>query len=235
MEELKQIAAEEACKEIEDGMTVGLGSGTTVKYAIKKIGKLVKEGLKIKGVPTSVETVELARKEGIPLTDLREYPRIDLTIDGADEVDPELNLIKGRGGALTREKIIAFNSTHEIIVVDETKLVKVLGKAKLPVEVIPLSWFPVKKELESLRSKVQLRKQKGKEFLTDNGNYLLDCQFDVIKNPKELEAGINSIPGVVENGLFINLANKVIIGSREGIKILEASKTARVGEYSVKK
>jgi ribose 5-phosphate isomerase A len=226
MEQLKQLAAEKACDLIKDGMIVGLGSGTTVKYAIKKIGKLVKEGLRIKGIPTSIETAELARKEGIPLTDLQKYPRIDLTIDGADEVDPKLNLIKGRGGALTREKIVAFNSIREIIVVDETKLVKVLGKTRLPVEVIPPGWFPVKKELESLGAKVQLRKQKGKEFVTDNGNYLLDCQFDVIKNPKELEARINSIPGVVENGLFINLANKVIIGSREGIKILEANKTA---------
>ncbi|HIH98690.1 MAG TPA: ribose-5-phosphate isomerase RpiA [Thermoplasmata archaeon] len=225
MEELKQKAAEKACEHVKDGMILGLGTGTTVKYAIRKIGELVKGGLKVKGIPTSAETEELAKKERIPLTNFEENSRIDLTIDGADEVDPELNLIKGRGGALTREKIVAFNSKREIIVVDETKVVGVLGKAPLPVEVVPLGASPIKRELEKLGAEVSLRTKNGKEFFTDNGNYILDCKFNEIKNAKNLETKINSIPGVVENGLFINLADKAIVGTSEGIKILEGKKS----------
>ena len=221
-EELKKLAGEEAVKHIEDGMIVGLGTGSTVEYTLREIGKRIKKGLKIQGIPTSVHTKRIAKEENIPLTNLEDNPEIDVTIDGADEVDSSLNLIKGGGGALTREKIIAYHSKKLIIVVDDSKIVKALGiDFPLPVEVIKFSWESTKKALEDFDCSVERRKIMGDEpFITDNGNYILDCEFERIDDPESLEKDINLIPGVVENGLFIGLATEVIVGGKQGILTL---------------
>lgn len=221
-EELKKLAGEKAVEYVQDGMILGLGSGSTVEYSIKKLGKLVKGGLKIKGIPTSVHTKRIATEENIPLTTLEENPDIDLTIDGADEVDSNLNLIKGGGGALTREKIIAYHSKQVIIIVDDSKVVKALGiDFPLPVEVLKFGWTSTKKVLETFNCNANIRKIMSEPFITDNSNYILDCEFEKIDNPEQLEIDLNSIPGVVENGLFIGLVSKVIIGGKQGIVTLE--------------
>ena len=234
-EELKKLAGEEALKHVEDGMIVGLGTGSTVEYTICKLGELVRNGLKIKCIPTSIHTKRRAKEENIPLTTLEEHPEIDVTIDGADEVDGFLNLIKGGGGALTREKIIAFNSKKVIIIVDDSKVVKALGiDIPLPVEVVKFGWQstkkaleqfgwqPAKQSLDEIACTVELRKVMGDEpFITDNGNYILDCEFQRIDNPEELEREINNVPGVVENGLFIGLTHEVIVGGKQGVLTLD--------------
>ena len=222
-EDYKKQAGEEAVKHIEDGMILGLGTGSTVEYTLRKIGQEVKNGLKIQGIPTSIHTKRIAKEENIPLTTLEEHPDIDLTIDGADEVDSYLNLIKGGGGALTREKIIAFNSEKVIIVVDDSKVVKALGiDFPLPVEVVKFGWTATKKTLEAFGCEVKLREiMKGEPFITDNGNYILDCEFERIENPEQMEIDISCVPGVVETGLFINLVNEVIVGGKQGIKTLD--------------
>jgi ribose 5-phosphate isomerase A len=239
-EELKKLAGEKAVDYIENGMIVGLGSGSTVEYTLRKIGKKIREeGLDIKGIPTSLHTKRIANEEKIPLTTLKEHPEIDVTIDGADEVDSYLNLIKGGGGALTREKIIAFHSKKVIIVVDDSKIVKALGiDFDLPVEVVKFGWEATKKALETfgwqpakqtseqVGCEVKLRTIMGDEpFITDNGNYILDCEFQRINNPEELELEINSVPGVVENGLFIGLVDEVIVGGKQGIVTLDKEKS----------
>lgn len=220
---MKKLAGEKAVEYIEDGMIVGLGTGSTVEYTLRKLGKLVREGLKIKGIPTSVHTKRIANEEKIPLTTIEENPEIDVTIDGADEVDSNLNLIKGGGGALTREKIIAFNSKKVIIVVDDSKVVKCLGiDFSLPVEVIKFGWQATKKTLEDFGCTVELRNiMKDEPFITDNGNYILDCEFIKIDNPEELHINLNNIPGVVENGLFIGLVDEVIVGGKQGVSTLD--------------
>jgi len=222
-EELKKLAGEKAVEHIEDGMTIGLGTGSTVEYTLRKLGELVKEGLKIKGIPTSIHTQRIAKEEKIPLTSLEENPVIDVTIDGADEVDSDLNLIKGGGGALVREKIIAFNSKKVIIVIDDSKIVKALGiDFPLPVEVVKFGWTSTKKTLEELGCNIELREiMENEPFITDNGNYILDCEFDRINEPEQLEIDINNIPGVVDNGLFIGLVDEVIVGGKQGILTLD--------------
>jgi len=226
-EELKKLAAEKAVDEIKDGMIVGLGTGSTMKYTLKKLGELVRKGLNIQGIATSVNTKRIAQEEGIPLTTIDEHPEIDITIDGADEVDGSLNLIKGGGGALTREKIIAFSSKKVVIIVDDSKIVKALGiDFPLPVEVVKFGWTSTKKALEGFGCEVVRREIiQGEPFITDNGNYILDCDFEHITEPEQLEKDINNIPGVVENGLFINLAHQVIVGGKQGIITLDREKT----------
>ena len=220
-EEMKKIAGEKATTYIEDGMIVGLGTGSTVEYVLKKLAELVKDGLDIKGIPTSMHTRKIAKECEIPLTDLDENPEIDVTIDGADEVDPKLNLIKGGGGALTREKIVAFNSKKEIIVIDESKIVKTLGvNFPLPVEVLKYGWASTKKALETFGCTAELRKIMNEVYITDNANYILDCDFERIDDPEQLEKDINNVPGVVENGLFVGLVDEVIVGSKQGIMTL---------------
>ncbi|UCH71773.1 MAG: ribose-5-phosphate isomerase RpiA, partial [Thermoplasmatales archaeon] len=187
-EELKNLAAKKAVEYIKDGMIIGLGTGSTTEYAIRKIGKLVENGLDIKGIPTSVHTKRVAKECNIQLTTLEENPEIDLTIDGADEVDSNLNLIKGGGGALTREKIIAYHSKQEIIIVDDSKVVKSLGiDFPLPVEVIKFGWELTKKAIEKFDCNVKLRKIMNELYITDNSNYILDCEFDKIQDAEELE------------------------------------------------
>lgn len=226
-EELKKLAGEEALKHIEEGMIVGLGTGSTIEYTLRKLGHMVRDGFKIKGIPTSIHTKRIAKEENIPLTNLDENPIIDVTIDGADEVDSNLSLIKGGGGALVREKIIAFNSKRVIIVIDDSKIVKALGiDFPLPVEVVKFGWTSTKKTLEEFGCEVELREiMKGEPYITDNGNYILDCDFLRIEKPEQLEIDINLIPGVVDNGLFINLVDEVIVGGKQGVLTLNKEET----------
>jgi ribose 5-phosphate isomerase A len=219
-ETLKQLAAETATKDVLDGMVVGLGTGSTVYYALLKLGEMVRDGLDIIGIPTSKQTEKIAKAHGIPLSTLEQHSVVDVTIDGADEVDGDLNLIKGMGGALLREKIVAHASKQLIIVADEGKLVEVLGtKSPLPVEIVPFGWQTTQLALNQLCDKFTLRLVNNAPFVTDNGKYILDCHFDTIPHPAQTELVINNIPGVVENGLFVNRANKVIIGATSGIQI----------------
>ena len=219
---LKQIAGEKAVEYMKDGMVVGLGTGSTVFYAIKKISEGVKNGLDIIGIPTSVETEKLAKQIGIQLSTLEEHPVIDVTIDGADEIDKKLNLIKGMGGALLREKIVASASKKEIIIADDSKLVDMLGtKSPLPVEIARFGWSYAAKKISELGCNVGLRKKNGEVCITDNGNYILDCKFHQIDKPKEMEQKINLIPGVLENGLFIGLADVAVVAGEDGVRIIE--------------
>jgi ribose 5-phosphate isomerase A len=221
-DEMKKQAAEKAVQYIEEDMVVGLGTGSTVEFALKKIGEMVNNGLIIQGVPTSLKTKRLATELKIPLIELDDRTEIDLTIDGADEVDSNLNLIKGGGGALTREKIIAYHSKKVIIVVDETKIVKGLGcDCSLPVEITKFAWSATKKSLEDLGCTAELRKIMNEAFITDNQNYIVDCDFGKITDSEALEKEINNLPGVLENGLFIGLADQVIVGSKQGMMTLE--------------
>ncbi len=220
-EELKKKAGEYAVRYVKDGQIVGLGTGSTVKYTILKLGEMVKEGLDIIGIPTSKATEELAKSVGIKLGTLDEYMDIDITIDGADEVDPQLNLIKGGGGALLREKMIAHASKYEVIVVDESKVRDVLGAFPLPVEIVKFGHKRIMKDLSTLNCEPKLRRKDGNIFITDNGNYIVDCQFPEIREPQKMERIIDEIPGVVEIGLFVNLANEVIVGKREKVEVMK--------------
>ena len=219
----KEAAAVEAVKYVEDGMVVGLGSGTTASIAIKLIGAKVKEEeMEIIGIPTSSASDLLGRAVGIKIGDLDDHRQVDMTIDGADEVDDRLNLIKGLGGALVREKIVAASTRVEMIVVDESKLVERLGqKAPVPVEIVGFSHNSTMRRLAELGCEPVLRTSDGRPYVTDNGNLIADCRFEMIDDPKKLEAELNLVPGVVDNGLFIGLADKVIVGSQDGIRIIE--------------
>lgn len=226
IDELKKQAAEYAVKYIKSGMVVGLGTGSTTLFALRKIGSLINSGeLKdVVGIPTSNNTEEEAKKLGIPITTLDEHPSIDLTIDGADEVDKNLNLIKGGGAALLKEKIVAQASKKEIIIIDESKMSDVLGtKWAVPVEVIPFALNVELEFLKSLKAKVEVRKSSSGEILiTDEGNYIIDSDFGPIDNPEELSNKLNARAGIVEHGLFIGLTNHVIIASGNGISELKS-------------
>ena len=221
----KRIAGEAAVEFIEAGMVIGIGSGSTAAYMIQALARRLQAGLKIVGaVPTSEATEQLARSLGIPLTNLDTYPELDLAIDGADEVDSHLNLIKGGGGALLREKIVASASRRFIVIADATKLVSPLGqRAVLPVETIPFGVAPVSRRLQALGASVQLRQHSNQVFLTDNGNVILDCAFaGGIADPAVLESRIRRVVGVVETGLFLNMAERAVIGGPEGARQLLA-------------
>ncbi|MEH7246127.1 ribose-5-phosphate isomerase RpiA [Neobacillus niacini] len=206
----KKEVGEKAIDYVKDGMVVGLGTGSTVYYFISKLGQLVQQGLSIKGVPTSKQTEKLANELGIPLVSFNEIEQIDVAIDGADEVDQELHLIKGGGGALLREKIIAAAAKTFIVIADSHKNVNKLGTFPLPIEVVPYGVEMTIKHIRELGGSPELRKKDGTIFLTDNGNYILDSSFQEIKQPKELEKNLNLIPGVVDNGLFVGMADAVI-------------------------
>lgn len=218
----KRLTGEKAAEYVKDGMKIGLGTGSTAYYAVKKVGEMVRNGLKVKAVPTSKETAELAEKEGIELIELADVDKLDLTIDGADEVDQDFNLTKGGGGALLREKIVASASERLIIIVDESKLVEKLGAFHLPVEITPFSWQYTQRMVDKFDCKSTLRKKDGEVYVTDNGNYILDCDFGVIENPIKLTEELNKLPGVVENGIFAEMADVVIVGYENGeVKVLE--------------
>lgn len=221
MNALKLQAARKAVEFVEDGMVLGLGTGSTTRLAVDEIGKLVKDGYRLVGVPTSIETERQARSLNIPLSTLEEVDEIDLTIDGADEVDPQFRLIKGLGGALLREKMVAYYSKREIIIVDSSKIVDVLGaKTPLPVEVVQFGHRRTKAALEELGCIAKLRGG-DQPFVTDNGNLIYDCKFDAMTDPEGMDSEIGSIPGVVENGLFIGLATSVIVGTQGGALVRE--------------
>ncbi|AHI55478.1 ribose-5-phosphate isomerase RpiA [Listeria ivanovii] len=213
----KKIAGEKACEWIKPGMVVGLGTGSTVYYTIEKLGEMVQAGLNIIGVATSEQTAEQARKSGIPLKSLNDVLEIDVTIDGADEVDREFQGIKGGGGALLREKMVAEASLLNIWVVGEDKLVPTLGKFPLPLEVIPFGWKQVKRTLEKEGVQTKLRKQNDDEiYQTNNGNYILDIINQTFSNPIKWQEKLTQIPGVVEQGLFLNYVDIVICGRENG-------------------
>lgn len=206
----KQLVGEKATEYIKDGMIIGLGTGSTAYWAIVKIGEMVKNGLNIKGVPTSKSTEKLAQELNIPLLAMEEVTKIDITIDGADEFDLHKNLIKGGGGALLREKIIASVSDLYIIIADAAKGSEILGDFAVPVEVTPFALNITMAQLKALDCEPVLRLAHGKPFVTDNQNLIVDCKFDRILHPQDLSIFINAIPGVVENGLFPNMANIII-------------------------
>lgn len=213
----KQAAGEKSAEFVEDGMIVGLGSGSTARCAIEAVGRRLDEGLRIQSVATSVESQELAQELGIPLLSLNEVDHIDLTIDGADEIDGNFDMIKGGGGALLREKIVAACTDVEVIVADPSKSVAVLGRGfALPVEVVPFGWGAVQRWLAKLACSPELRLRGDEPYETDNDNFILDCKFEQIPNPSELEQAINDIPGVVANGLFVGLAQVLIVGEEDG-------------------
>ncbi len=216
----KKNAGYRAAEYVEDEMVLGLGTGSTAKFAIEKIGQRVKkERLCVKGIPTSIETKKRAEEAGIELTDLDEAHKIDLTIDGADEVDPNKDLIKGGGGALLREKVIASNSKKYIVIVDQSKIVDTLGESfDLPVEILPHWVKATMGQVEALGCESKLRLVNNKPYKTDNGNHIIDCDFGEIMEPKELSKQLNMIPGVMENGLFLDMSDIVIIGKEKGFE-----------------
>ena len=212
----KKLAAEKAVEYVTDGMIIGLGTGTTAYWAIQRIGERIRTGVKIQAVSSSEDSASLARDLNIPLADINSINAIDLTIDGADEVDQQKNLIKGGGGALLREKILAINTKQYIIVVDESKMVKQLGAFPLPVEITRFAENLTIKKIQGLGCKPQIRKKDGKPFVTDNGNLIVDCKFDFINNAVELNARLHSIAGVVETGLFTGFSPTIIVGYLNG-------------------
>jgi ribose 5-phosphate isomerase A len=216
----KEAAALAAVKRVRDGDIVGLGTGSTAAYAIRFLGERVQAGLKIRGIPTSIHTQEAAASLGIPLTTLDEFQKIDITIDGADEVDPKLRLIKGGGGALLREKIVASASRNLVIIADSSKRVSMLGKFPVPVEVIKFAEAVVANKIAAFGAEVVVRgASSGKPFITDEGNHILDCNFGQIPDPPALARKLENTPGVVEHGLFIGMASAVLIG--EGDQVIE--------------
>ena len=222
LDSLKKAAALKAIEFVRDGMVVGLGTGSTAKHMVIALGEQVRAGMKLRGVPTSAETAALARQSGIPLIDTENRWDIDVAIDGADQVDPHFNLIKGGGGALLKEKIVAASAKQFIVMVDHTKQVPVLGGSfPLPIEVIPFGWGSTAREIETLtESRVVLRERNGTPFKTEAGHLILDVRIDRIDRPGELEAALNLIPGVVETGLFVGRTNILIVGTPQGVHTL---------------
>lgn len=217
----KEAAGRAAAKLVREGNVVGLGTGSTAYFAVVALGERVKAGLKMVGIPTSLQTADLARAVGIPLTTLDENPEIDITIDGADEVDPQLNLIKGGGGALLREKVVASASEKMVVIADSGKVVAVLGKFPLPVEVIAFARAVVEKKIVALGASPKLRtRPDGSPYLTDNGNQILDCNFGKIADAAALALALSNIPGIVEHGLFVGLAKLVLVGRGDRVEEL---------------
>ena len=219
--ELKKQAALAALDEIRDGMIVGLGTGSTATHFIRALGVKVRNGLKVAGIPTSEESRRLAEEAGIPLTTFKDHPEIDVTVDGADEVSPYLDLIKGLGGALVREKIVAHASKRVIIVVDESKLVQKLGtKTVVPIEVITLATWRVILQLRDLGGEAVVREKNGKPFVSDNGNTILDWKHGIIDEPAALEKQLKGMTGIVDSGIFAGVADSVIVAASSGLRKL---------------
>jgi ribose 5-phosphate isomerase A len=220
---LKIAAAESAVAQVTDGLIVGLGSGSTAAFAVDTLGKRVQEGLRILGIPTSERTAAQARALGIPLSNLEDHPHVDITIDGADEVEQKhLDLIKGRGGALLREKIVASASKKLVIVVHSDKLVTRLGvKEPVPIEIVPFGWQAAAQRLSNLGAKPLLRRNPdGAPYRTDGGNYIVDCVFETIDSAESLARAIDHVVGVVEHGLFVGLTSEVHVAGAGGVRIL---------------
>jgi len=222
VEELKEQAGIAACDFVKDGMKLGLGTGSTVRYTVLELGRRMKqEGLEIVGVPTSESTRELAESLDIPLIPLAEAGMLDLVIDGADEFDPDYNLIKGGGGALTREKIVAQSSNAMVVVADDRKQVEVLGHFDLPIEVLPFEWKRTADRIAEICPGSVVRRGGDEPFISDNGGYILDCSFgSTITNPRELESALLGIAGVVEVGLFVAICDAVVMAASGGVVTL---------------
>ena len=224
-DELKRQAAERAVGFVASGMVVGLGTGSTAVHVVRRIGALLAEGrlARITGIATSEATAAEAARCGVPLATLDDYPMVDITLDGADEIDPSLNLIKGLGGALLREKIVAAASRRLVIVADESKRVARLGaRAPVPVEVVPFARRPVSDYLAALGARVVERRRDGRLFVTDEGNVILDCHFGELADPWTLAERIRARPGVVEHGLFLGMVTAAVVAGRQGVIVLEA-------------
>jgi ribose 5-phosphate isomerase A len=220
----KKAAAEAAAKKVESGMVLGLGTGSTAAFLVRALAQRVAaEGLRLQGIPTSEHTADLARSLNVPLTSFAEHIHIDLTIDGADEVEPgTLFLIKGLGGALLREKIVAAASERMIVIADETKVVERLGsKSPVPVEVVRFGWQTTEARLQRIGAKTTLRPGRdGKPLVTDSGNYIIDCAFGAMADPKETAHHLDHVVGVVEHGLFLGIASEALVGGPEGVRTL---------------
>jgi len=218
----KKAAAERALEFISDNSVVGLGTGSTVKYMLEGLANRIRQGLRIKGVPTSRATARLAKQLGIPLLDEEADWKIDVAIDGADQVDAGFNLIKGGGGALLREKIVAKAARRFIVIVDVGKQVSVLGRSfPIPIEIAPFGWPNTLQLVTPLGSQVSLRQRDGSAFVTDNGNYILDLEIQEVSQPSDLETRLNQIPGVVENGIFTGMTPTLIVGTDQGTEVYD--------------
>jgi ribose 5-phosphate isomerase A len=226
-DELKRAAAHAALGLIQPGMRVGLGTGSTAGHFVEALARKYHTGMAVACVPTSEATQRLAESLGLPLTTLDEFPALDITVDGADEIDPELRLIKGGGGSLLREKIVATSSERMIVIADHAKRVDALGHFPLPIEIVPFGTRATMAKIEAAarragsRGPIALRKRHGKLFLTDNGNVIADCSFGHISNPELLAGALCAVPGVVEHGLFLGIAALAIIAAPSGIEILQ--------------
>ncbi|MEW9109215.1 ribose-5-phosphate isomerase RpiA [Cytobacillus gottheilii] len=217
----KRIAAEEAVKYVKNGMTVGLGSGSTVDFMLHALGKRVQEGLQIQGIPSSKKTEKLAKELGIPLVDFSVTTHIDLAIDGADEIDPSLNLIKGGGGSLVREKVVDACADELIIIADSSKVVSALGRFPLPIEVLTFGFEVTAEYIKKLGGDPVLRKKDGEVFISDNGNYILDCSFGHIDDAARLHEKLVELVGVVDTGIFADMADKVIVANKGEIELFQ--------------
>jgi len=231
MDQLKRQAAARALEEVRDGMQLGLGTGSTARHFVELLGERVRAGLKVIGVPTSEVTRADAERCGVSLTTLDEIDRLDLTVDGADEIDPALNLIKGGGGALLREKIVAAASDRMIVIADDSKWVATLGRFPLPVEVIPFGLAATRRALDKafadcgISGQMALRKSRdGHVFVTDGGHWIVDAHLGRIEDPARLATALSAIPGVVEHGLFIGLAGSAVLAGGKGIRMVERRK-----------
>ena len=224
----KQKAGEKAAEFVKDGMTVGLGTGSTAYWTINKLGEMVKEGLRIRGIPTSLRSEEQARELGIPLVTFADVEELDIAIDGADEINPSLDLTKGGGGALLREKLVAAAARRFIVVADASKKVEALGAFPLPVEVVTFAWETTARRVAAQGCEPKLRRAAGGEpYVTDNGNYILDCNCGKISDPPALHQALKLLPGVVETGLFINFADLCVIASEDDVEIIERRQGAK--------
>jgi ribose 5-phosphate isomerase A len=220
---LKKLVGYQAAQMVNDGDVVGLGTGSTTHYFIQRLGQIIKEEeIEILGIPTSYQSFFLAQNSQIPITSLDEHS-IDLAVDGADEVDPQLNLIKGGGAAHTLEKIVDSAADKFIVIVVDSKIVDELGRFPVPVEVIPQAFRVVKDQMEDMGGKPHLRMAERKDgpVITDNGNFVIDVDFGLLKNPEKMEVDLNTIPGVVENGIFTRIVDEVLVGSSDGVKIMK--------------
>lgn len=218
----KKIAGEKAAEYIKDGMIVGLGTGSTARYLVDKVGEMVRNGLCIQAVPTSKATEQQARQLGIPLLDINEVEAIDLAIDGVDEIDRDFNATKGGGGALFREKIVADLAKEVIWIMDESKLVEHLGDYPLPVEILPYGCQVTVRKLEKLGYHPVMRNKDGKLFVTDNGNYIVDMHLSAPVDVEEVRKNLSSIVGVLETGQFLKMCARIIVGTDDGAKVIEA-------------